>query len=354
MRRSPNPSKKLSVHQVEQMIRDTDTPEHSMSQQIVQKLESKNESRQKPFFTRKVGVIAAASVAFCVSLTPVMAQAIERLSLLEYINPFAQEMKVNPNEKADTLYVKGLDGNKKFHSGMIRFDDIEDQEFKGQLQRVWNEIFPQGEAIHDVIMYEYDKGKFHIEARNENRSIQFDEGNWYYAAQPIGENQVPDAAVDAADRVFNKVGNFKQSKRSVNRMVLRPNQNPVYKFVYNTEKGSILIDVQKNTNQITSIVAFPLSDQLHKLEDDKNRYRDLVEKTKAIELGSIREEAVKQAKVWMNLDLTDYNVSKLEYRFDTLTFTKAGSPDVTAVYTSKGTIYSIKIDLRQLSEKGTD
>lgn len=346
MRRSPNPSKKLSVHQVEQMIRDTKTPEHSMSQQIVEKLESKNESRQKPFFTRKVGIIAAALVAFCVSLTPVMAQAIERLSLLEYINPFVKEMKVNPNDKADTLYVKGLKGNKKFHLGMIRFDDIEDQAFKSQLQRVWNEIFPQGEEINDVIMHEYEKDKFHIEARNENRSIQFDEGNWYYAAQPIGENQVPDAAKDAADHIFNKVGDFEQSKRSVSRMILRPHQNPVYKFVYNTSEGSILIDVQKNTNKITSIVAFPLSDQLNKVED-KNKYRDLVEKTKAIELHKIREEAVKQAKSWMNVDLADYNVSKLEYRFDTLTFSKAGSPDITALFTSKGTIYSIKMELKQ-------
>ncbi|GJM72372.1 hypothetical protein HMSSN036_45880 [Paenibacillus macerans] len=63
---------------------------------------------------------------------------------------------------------------------------------------------------------------------------------------------------------------------------------------------------------------------------------------------------MKQAKVWMNLDLADYNVSKLEYRFDTLTFTKAGSPDVTVLFTSKGTIYSIKIELKQLSEIGTD
>lgn len=353
MRRSPNPSKTVNIHQVEQMIRDTETPEHSMSQQIVEKLESKSVSRQKPFFTRRVGVIAAASVALCVSLTPVMAQAIERLSLLEYINPFAKEMKVNPNETADTLYVQGSDGNKKFHSGMIRFDDIEDQEFKSQLQRVWNEIFPQGEAINEVIMYEYKPNTFHIEARNENRSIEFDEGNWYYATQPIRENQVPDAAKDAADQIFNKVGDFKQSKRSVSRMILRPNQNPVYKFVYNTDKGSILIDVQKNTNQITRVVAFPLSDQLNKV-DDKNKYRDFVEKTKAIELHKIREEAVKQAKVWMNLDLADYNVSKLEYRFDTLTFTKAGSPDVTALFTSKGTIYSIKIELKQLSEKGMD
>ncbi|MBX4151817.1 hypothetical protein MKY82_33565 [Paenibacillus sp. FSL W7-1279] len=353
MRRSPNPSKTVNIHQVEQMIRDTETPEHSMSQQIVEKLESKSVSRQKPFFTRRVGVIAAASVALCVSLTPVMAQAIERLSLLEYINPFAKEMKVNPNETADTLYVQGSDGDKKFHSGMIRFDDIEDQEFKSQLQKVWNEIFPQGEAINEVIMYEYKPNTFHIEARNENRSIEFDEGNWYYATQPIGENQVPDAAKDAADQIFNKVGDFKQSKRSVSRMILRPNQNPVYKFVYNTDKGSILIDVQKNTNQITRVVAFPLSDQLNKV-DDKNKYRDLVEKTKAIELHKIREEAVKQAKVWMNLDLADYNVSKLEYRFDTLTFTKAGSPDVTALFTSKGTIYSIKIELKQLSEKGMD
>lgn len=353
MRRSPNPSKTVNIHQVEQMIRDTETPEHSMSQQIVEKLESKSVSRQKPFFTRRVGVIAAASVALCVSLTPVMAQAIERLSLLEYINPFAKEMKVNPNETADTLYVQGSDGDKKFHSGMIRFDDIEDQEFKSQLQRVWNEIFPQGEAINEVIMYEYKPNTFHIEARNENRSIEFDEGNWYYATQPIGENQVPDAAKDAADQIFNKVGDFKQSKRSVSRMILRPNQNPVYKFVYNTDKGSILIDVQKNTNQITRVVAFPLSDQLNKV-DDKNKYRDLVEKTKAIKLHKIREEAVKQAKVWLNLDLADYNVSKLEYRFDTLTFTKAGSPDVTALFTSKGTIYSIKIELKQLSEKGMD
>ncbi|MNJ47819.1 hypothetical protein D3C77_429890 [compost metagenome] len=95
-----------------------------------------------------------------------------------------------------------------------------------------------------------------------------------------------------------------------------------------------------------------MSDHLNKLDD--NKYRDLVEKTKAINLDKVREETVKQAKVWMNLDLAEYNVSKLEHRFDTLTFTKAGSPDVTALFTSKGTIYSIEIELRELSEKGTD
>ncbi|CAM4523068.1 MAG: hypothetical protein E7L01_25065 [Paenibacillus macerans] len=353
MRQSPNPSKTLSIQQVEQMIRDTETPEHSISQQIVEKLESKSVPPPKPVFTRRVGVIAAALVVFCVFLTPVMAQTIERLSLLEYINPFVKEMKINPNEKVDTLYARDLDGNKHFHTGMIRFDDIEDQEFKSQLQRAWNEIFPQGEGINEVIVYEYRANTFHIEARNDNRSIEFDQGNWFYAQQTIGENQVPDAAKDAADQAFHKVGDFKQSKRSVSQMILRPNQNPVYKFVYNTNKGSVLIDVQKNTNQITRIVAFPLSDQLNKL-NDKNKYHDLVEKTKAIELDKIREETVKQAKVWMNLDLADYNVSKLEYRFDTLTFTKAGSPDVTVLFTSKGTIYSIKIELKQLSEIGTD
>ncbi|MDU5949148.1 MAG: hypothetical protein E6Z15_19075, partial [Paenibacillus macerans] len=349
----PNPSKTLSIQQVEQMIRDTETPEHSISQQIVEKLESKSVPPPKPVFTRRVGVIAAALAVFCVFLTPVMAQTIERLSLLEYINPFVKEMKINPNEKVDTLYARDLDGNKHFHTGMIRFDDIEDQEFKSQLQRAWNEIFPQGEGINEVIVYEYRANTFHIEARNDNRSIEFDQGNWFYAQQTIGENQVPDAAKDAADQAFHKVGDFKQSKRSVSQMILRPNQNPVYKFVYNTNKGSVLIDVQKNTNQITRIVAFPLSDQLNKL-NDKNKYHDLVEKTKAIELDKIREETVKQAKVWMNLDLADYNVSKLEYRFDTLTFTKAGSPDVTVLFTSKGTIYSIKIELKQLSEIGTD
>ncbi|WP_019639459.1 hypothetical protein [Paenibacillus fonticola] len=352
MRRSPNPSKTVSIHQVEQMIRDTETPEHSMSQQIVEKLELKGVPPQKPFFTRRAGIITAALVAFCVFLTPVMAQTIERLSLLEYINPFVKEMKVNPNEKVDTLYAQGSDGNKQFHTGMIRFDDIEDQEFKSQLQRVWDEIFPQGEGINDVIMYEYERDTYHIEARNENRSIEFDQGNWYYAKQTIGEDQVPDAAKDAADRAFNKVGDFKQSKRSVSQMILRPDQNPVYKFVYETNKGSILIDVQKNTNQIIRVLAFPLSDHLNKLDD--NKYRDLVEKTKAIKLDKVREETVKQAKVWMNLDLAEYNVSKLEHRFDTLTFTKAGSPDVTALFTSKGTIYSIEIELRELSEKGTD
>ncbi|MEK4360698.1 hypothetical protein NYE48_27195 [Paenibacillus sp. FSL M7-1455] len=353
MRRSPNPSKTVSIHQVEQMIRDTETPEHSMSQQIIEKLESKSVPPQKPVFTRRAGVIAVALVAFCVFLTPVMAQTIERLSLLEYINPFVKEVKKNPNEKVDTLYAQDLDGNKHFHTGMIRFDDIEDQEFKSQLQRVWNEIFPQGEGINEVIVYEYRANTFHIEARNENRSIEFDQGNWFYAKQTIGENQVPDAAKDAADQAFHKVGDFKQSKRSVSQMILRPNQNPVYKFVYETNKGSILIDVQKDTNQITRVLAFPLSDHLYKL-DDKNKYQDLVEKTKAIGLDKIREETVKQAKAWMNLDLTDYNVSKLESRFDTLTFTKAGSPAVTALFTSKGTVYCIEIELQELSEKGTD
>lgn len=93
MRRSPNPSKTVSIHQVEQMIRDTETPEHSMSQQIIEKLESKSVPPQKPVFTRRAGVIAVALVAFCVFLTPVMAQTIERLSLLEYINPFVKEVK---------------------------------------------------------------------------------------------------------------------------------------------------------------------------------------------------------------------------------------------------------------------
>jgi hypothetical protein len=346
MRQSPNPSKNASIHEVEQMIRDTKTPAHSMSQQIIKRLESKSVPSRKPVFTRRVGVITAALVVFCVLLTPVMAQTIGRLSLLEYINPFIKEMKLNPNENVNTLYMEDLQGNKYFHTGLIRFEDIEDQEFKTQLQKVWNEVFPQGEGINDVIMYEYRANTFHIEARNENRSIQFDQGIWFYARQTIEENQVPDAAKDLADQAFNKVGDFKQGKRSVSQMILRPNQNPVYKFQYETNKGSIFIDVQKDTNQITRVVAFPLSDHLYKL-DDKNKYHGLIEKTKAIELNKIHEQTVKQAKLWMNLDLTNYNVSRHESRFDTVTFTKAGSPDVTALFTSKGKIYSIEIELRE-------
>ena len=348
MRQLPDRSKRLSIHEVEQMIRDTETPEHSMSDQVVRRLNSKSVRSQRPFFTRRVGVITAALVAFCVSLTPVVAQTIERLSLEEYINPFVKEMKENPKDKTDIVLVEGLslDGDKikNFHSGMISFDDIEDQEFKGQLQRVWDEIFPQGGKINDVVMYQYMPDQYKIEAMNENRSIIFDQGKWAYASQPIQENQVPDATKDAADQLFNKLGDFKQTKRSVSRIVLRPDQNPVYKFVYETNKGSILIDIQKNTNQITKLVAFPLSDHLGKLKD-KNKYNELVEQTRSIELDKVREETVKQAKAWMNLDLADYSVSKKEFRFDTLEFTKSGSPDVTAVYTSKGKIYYIEIEL---------
>ncbi|MCE3204102.1 hypothetical protein [Paenibacillus sonchi] len=36
--------------------------------------------------------------------------------------------------------------------------------------------------------------------------------------QTIGEEQVPDAAKDAADQAFHKVGDFKESKRSVSQM----------------------------------------------------------------------------------------------------------------------------------------
>lgn len=353
MRRSLNPSKTVSMHQVEQMIRDTETPEYSMSQQIVDKLESRSIPRQKPIFARRAGVLAAALLAFCVCMTPVMAQAIERLSLLEYLNPFAKEIKMNSNEKVDTIYARGLDGNKSFHTGMIRFDDIEDQEFKSQLQRAWTEIFPQGEEIHEVIVYEYKADTYHIEARNENRSIEFDRGRWFYAKQTIRENQVPGAVKAAADQAFHKVGEFKQGKRSVSQMILRPNQYPVYKFVYETNKGSVLIDVQQETNQITSVVAFPLSDHLDKL-NDKKKYDDLVEQTKAIKLDTLHKEAVKQAKAWMKLDLADYTVSRDELRFDTLIFTKTGSPAVNVLFTSQGTIYGIEIKLRELSEQETD
>lgn len=341
MRRSPNRSKAVSIHQVEQMIRETETPEHSMSGQIVDKLESRGMPRQKPVLTRRMGVIAASLLAFCVFLTPVMAQAIERLNLLEYINPFAREVKTNPNKKVETIYARGLDGNKSFHTGLIRFADIEDQAFKSQLQRAWTDIFPQGEGIQEVIVYEYKADTYHIEARNENRSIEFDQGRWMYAKQTIGEDQVPDAAKAAADQAFHKVGEFKQGKRSVSQMILRPNQLPVYKFVYETNKGSVLLDVQQETHQVTRVVAFPLSDHLDKLKD-KKKYNDLVKQTKAIKLDTLRKEAVKQAEAWMKLDLADYNVSRDEFRFDTLTFTKAGAPAVTVLFTSQGTIYGIE------------
>lgn len=353
MRQSPNPSNKISIHQVEQMIRDTETPEYSMSQQIIRKLESKSTPTPKPFFTRRAGIISAAIAVFCVFLTPVMAQTIERLSLLEYINPFVKEVKVDSNEKVDTLYAQDLNGNKKFHTGLIRFEDIEDQAFKSQLQKVWGEIFPQGEEIQEVIVYEYQADTYHIEARNENSSIEFDRGNWTIARQTIRESQVPDDTKEAADRVFNKVGDFRLSKRSVSQMILRPNQNPVYKFVYETNQGSVLVDVQKNTNEITRVLAFPLSDHLYKLQDQQ-KYSEIVEQTKALELDTLHKEALKQAKAWMNLDLTGYSVAKPESRFDTLTFTKAGSPVVTALFGSKGTIYCIQIEPEELSEQGTE
>ncbi|KFM93079.1 hypothetical protein [Paenibacillus macerans] len=348
MRRLQNQPKKLGLNQAEQMIRDTETPEHSFSEQIINRIEGMKQRPDKPRFFKKLGITTAVSAAALAAimlvggfLSPVMAETMEKIPLLNHIILFVNELGAKSADSGEKVFFD--DKGKVAHLAQdLSYAEIEDEDFRNQLTAAWNEIFPgDSNNLKDLNIW-YSENYSVLRAGDETKTIYIINGELDFAVQKIQANEVPDSVKTIADRIFKSMGNFKNSS-SIVEMTLRPKQQPpIYNFVYDTGDGEVWIDIEQETNRITRVFADPLSDQLYKassLEGDLS----ISTKTKALETNELVKTAVEQAREWMNLDLSDYRAKRDHARIDKLVFTKEGAPDVTAMFNSQGSFYYFMI-----------
>ncbi|RRJ64547.1 hypothetical protein EHV15_17655 [Paenibacillus oralis] len=351
MRRLQNQPKKLGLNQAEQMIRDTETLEHSFSEQIINRIEGMKQRPNKPRFFNKLGITTVVSAAALAAimlvggfLSPVMAETMKKIPLLNYIILFVNELGAKSADSGgigpQAVHFDAK-GKVTFLEQNLSYAEIEDEDFRNQLTAAWNEIFPgDSNQLKDVNIW-YSESYNVLRAGNETKTIYIINGKLDFAVQKIQANEVPDSVKTTVDRLFKSMGNFKNSS-SIVEMTLRPKQPPIYNFVYDTGDGEVWIDIEQETNRVTRVFADPLSDQLYKvssLEEDIS----ISEKTKALETNELVKTAVEQAREWMNLDLSDYRAKRDHARIDKLVFTKEGAPDVTAMFNSQGSFYYFMI-----------
>ncbi|BFH14950.1 hypothetical protein J6TS7_10740 [Paenibacillus dendritiformis] len=340
--------KKLDLNRVEQMIRETETPEYSFSKLIISRIDVQRKRSGKLGIIRRTGIAAASAAILAAGLlvsgylSPVMAETMRKIPLINHIIMFANELgsQTAGNGAGPEHVILDNDGKVAFLSHDLSYKEIEDEDFRSQLAAAWDEVFPNDSDKPENVNIWYFEHYSVLRAGNETKTIYIVNGKLDYAVQRIKENDVPDSIKKTADRLFGKIGNFKNSTRT--EMTLKPKQKPVYNFVYKTDDGEVWVDVEKDTNRITRVFADPLSDQLYKLTS-KEEDRSIAEKTKAHEMKKLLKTAVEQANEWMNLDLSGYNAVRHSVRDDTLIFTKEGAPSVTGMFNSKGTFYYFMI-----------
>lgn len=333
MKHFPNPTRPVEFEQVERMILETETPGNSFSEQIVYRIEEKernNKQRAGRRVVRKIGITAAVLVSvilFGTFLSPVMAQIIQNLPLSEHMMQFVKQ-----------LGLKNTD-----FSSQVSFEDIEDEAFKTQLLSTWNEAFQtHSDQVDRVIVFHPAEDDIIIQMSDETSVLYIINGQWVEAKQRVAEHEVPDSVKTAADQAMERVGDFGESIRSIEKKGLKPGHKPIYTFWYKTKQGTIQMDVEEGTNRIIRLFADPLSEQFYKINSADEQHL-LVEKTKELELSVLQKKAVEQARVWMNLDLSDYEVVRPDSPFNMLEFTKEGFPTVKASFTSEAVFYYFEI-----------
>ncbi|MBR2564898.1 MAG: hypothetical protein IKE29_09760 [Paenibacillus sp.] len=332
MHRLPNSTNPAEFNQVEREILGTETPENSFSRQIIHRIEEKERSslRVRRGFVRKTGITAAvlaSVILFGTFLSPAMAKVIQNLPLSEHVRMFVAQLGLN----SENIF------------SQASFENIPDEEFKYQLLHMWNEAFQtNSDQVDHIRFFHPSESEIIVQMSDETGALYISNGQWTHAKQRVEEHEVPESVKTAADQAMDKVGDLGDSIRSVEQKILQPGHKPMYTFWYATKQGTIEMDVEEGTNRIIRLFAEPLSERFYKINSADDR-RLLVEKTKDLELSRLQKKAMEQAKVWMNLDLSDYEVIRPDSPFNMLKFTKDGFPTVNASFTSEAVFYYFEI-----------
>lgn len=165
---------------------------------------------------------------------------------------------------------------------------------------------------------------------------------------------VPATIQKAATQALSRVGAKAKGSPRIN-FSLKPNKKKVYELEFSTNKGKIELEIEETTHRLLGIQLgyISLIKELTEVstENAEEETRAIRDKVNSYSLEELKKAAVKQAKEIMNLDLSGYSAGRhddkndSEYAYyDSVVFTKKGSPTVTGFFNSKGVFSGFRIE----------
>jgi|GEM_PF-5651955 len=227
---------------------------------------------------------------------------------------------------------------------------------KSKLGTAWKQLYKKtapGFTSLDVnYLDEGGKGSTNIMAFCNDERITLVDGKLESGGGSL--KSVPATIQKAATQALSRVGAKAKGGPRIS-FSLKPNKKKVFDLEFSTNKGKIELKIEETTNRLLGIELgyISLIKELTEVntENAKEETQAIRDKVNSYSLEELKKSAVKQAKEIMNLDLSGYSAGRnddkndSEYAYyDSVVFTKKGSPTVTGFFNSKGVFSGFRIE----------
>jgi len=229
----------------------------------------------------------------------------------------------------------------------INYEDLNGGKYQAKLKETWETLFPGEEPkyvnISESIYYE---GTISSNAL-QNKQIYMQENGKVYGID-YAPGEAPASLQEEAAEVLSRLtdGKIKQGAK-LDRMYVRDGKPNVYQYKYKTKTMNVSFAIEEQTLELLQADVY-LKDgkgvdnygEFQKRENEKSA------ELKKLTLDTLLENAVKDAKKMMDLDLKGYKgtIGANAWDEDYMTFTKEGAPSVTGRFNKDGSFSSFTVD----------
>ncbi|GIO85568.1 hypothetical protein J25TS5_25000 [Paenibacillus faecis] len=250
------------------------------------------------------------------------------------------------NFKDDIIAYKA-DGKLETISIKINYEDLNGGKYQTKLKETWAALFP-GEEPKYVNISEsiYSVGTISSNAK-QNKQIYMQENGGAY-----GVNYAPDDAPASVQKKAAQAlpkltdGKVKQGAK-LDRMFVRDGKPNVYRYKYKSEAIEVSFAIEEQTLELLQADVYRTAGKgVDSYEEFQKQEKEKSAKMKKLTLDTLMENAVKDAKAMLDLDLKGYKGARGTNAWDEdyMTFTKEGAPSVTARFDKDGSFSSFTID----------
>lgn len=244
------------------------------------------------------------------------------------------------NDTGWTLTIKGVKNgyvnivNNKVDTIQLeqKWADLQNT-YKQTLKSVLKEL--NVETLPDsVSLYKYaGSGKLEMFASVNNHYITLLDGEIKRVMSTMPLESVSQDMLDAANAAVESFNGISLGKLTKAAYVKGQDSNHVeLQFEGDSPKTPVFINIEEGAHRITKIEVTSLQDSVTEFTKGYNKLISYSE-------NKLLQAAIPVAKGVLNLDLSDYKISKDKDRPGVVQFTKKNAPSVNGMYNSKGQFY---------------
>ncbi|MCA1293303.1 hypothetical protein LBW89_09755 [Paenibacillus sp. alder61] len=181
-------------------------------------------------------------------------------------------------------------------------------------------------------------GKLELFASVGDQFLTLLDGKAKRIMSPLQVEEVPESALQAADKVAEGLNGVKKGNLLKASVVLNGKGEKSYELQFASDDANnpIFINLKEATGQITKV-------ELSSLEDSSSDYTKGYSQLKGYTEAQLLKNASPQALKLLNIDLTGYKAAKDKDHPGSIVFTKTNAPTVKGTYNTKGQFYNLEL-----------